>query len=63
MSTNENNDPREKIELTNPENLARIKDKDGKIIDYEKANGRELFNHYRQNMTLTFLVLKYQNGY
>ena len=51
MSTNENIDPRDKIELNNPENLYQIKDVNGQIIDYEKANGRQLFNHYRHNMT------------
>ena len=70
MSTNENVDPREKIELTNPENLYQVKDKHGKIIDYETASGRELFNHYRHNMTNYDNVLDevrkeqgYVNGY
>jgi hypothetical protein len=51
MDNNENRDPRNKIEVTNPENIYQIKDVNGQIIDYEKANGRELFNHYRHNMT------------
>lgn len=51
MDKYENSDPRDKIELTNPENLYQIKDTNGQIIDYEKATGRELFNHYRHNMT------------
>ena len=51
MSTNENIDPRDKVKLNNPENLYQIKDVNGQIIDYEKANGRQLFNHYRHNMT------------
>lgn len=51
MDNHENTDPRDKIELTNPENLYQIKDTNGQIIDYEKATGRELFNHYRHNMT------------
>jgi len=51
MSTDDNINPREKIELTNPENLYQIEDKHGRVIDYETANGRELFNHYRHNMT------------
>lgn len=51
MDNYENSDPREKIELTHPENLYQIKDKNGQIIDYKKANGRDLFNHYRHNMT------------
>lgn len=51
MSTNENIDPRERIKLNNPENLYQIKDEQGQIIDYNRANGRQLFNHYRHNMT------------
>lgn len=51
MNNYENIDPRDKMELTNPENLYQIKDTNGQIIDYEKATGRELFNHYRHNMT------------
>ena len=51
MSTNENIDPRDKIKLTNLENLYHIKNEHGRIIDYDKANGRQLFNHYRHNMT------------
>jgi len=51
MSSNENIDPREKVELANLENFYQIKDRHGEIIDYEKADGRELFNHYRHNMT------------
>ena len=51
MNHHENRDPRDKIELTNSENLYQIRDKDGQIINYDQANGRELFNHYRHNMT------------
>ncbi len=51
MTTNENIDPRDQIKLINLENLYQIKDEQGQIIDYEKANGRQLFNHYRHNMT------------
>lgn len=51
MSDHQNNNPRKKIKLTNPENLYQIKDQNGQIIDYEEANGRDLFNHYRHNMT------------
>lgn len=51
MEQYENNDIRDKIELTNPENLYQIRDKNGQILDYDKAKGRELFNHYRHNMT------------
>lgn len=42
---------RAQVKLTHPEQLYQIKDKDGKIIDIETAKGRELFNHYRHNMT------------
>lgn len=42
---------RDQVKLTHPEQLYQIKDKDGKIIDIETAKGRELFNHYRHNMT------------
>lgn len=51
MSSSENLDPREKIKLNNPENLYQIRDKNGQIIDFERANGKQLFNHYRHNMT------------
>ncbi len=44
MNSNENIDPRDKIKLSNPENLYQIKDENGQIIDYDKANGRQLFN-------------------
>ena len=43
--------PRDRVKLTKPENLYQIKDDNGQIIDFEKANGRQLFNHYRHNMT------------
>ena len=42
---------RDRVELTNPEELYAIRDKDGRYIDIESANGRELFNHYRHRMT------------
>ena len=51
MEAENNNDPRDKVKLTKPENLYQIKDKNGQIINIEKANGRQLFNHYRHNMT------------
>ena len=66
MSTNENIDPRDKIELTNPENLYQIKDKNGNTVDYETVKGRELFNHYRHNMTNydeVFDEVRQQQGY
>ena len=42
---------RDQIKLTKAEYLYDIRDKDGKAIDYETANGRQLFEHYRHNMT------------
>lgn len=51
MNNQENPDPRDKIKINNPENLYQIKDQNDQIINYEEANGRELFNHYRHNMT------------
>ncbi|MCC0176171.1 hypothetical protein I4641_04155 [Waterburya agarophytonicola K14] len=54
MNNNESIDPRDKIDkikINNLENLYQIKDENGQIIDYETASGRELFNHYRHNMT------------
>jgi hypothetical protein len=44
-------DPREKIELKNADELYTVLDANGKSIQYEQANGRELFNHYRHNLT------------
>ncbi|HEY9770145.1 MAG TPA: hypothetical protein V6C71_16925 [Coleofasciculaceae cyanobacterium] len=66
MSINEDINPREKIELRNLENFYQIKNEHGKIIDYDKANGRQLFNHYRHNMTNYDEVLneiREQQGY
>lgn len=51
MGSSENPDPRKKIKLNNPENLYQIRDENGQIIDFERANGKQLFNHYRHNMT------------
>lgn len=42
---------RERVKLTNAEQLYQIKDENGQLIDFEQANGRQLFNHYRHNMT------------
>lgn len=42
---------RDQIELTKAEYLYDIRDKDGEAIDYKEANGRQLFDHYRHNMT------------
>lgn len=46
-----NQEIRKNIRLINPEQMYQIRDSDGNIIDLEQANGRELFNHYRHNMT------------
>ncbi|NJK51997.1 MAG: hypothetical protein HC936_02770 [Leptolyngbyaceae cyanobacterium SU_3_3] len=51
MTTNHHSDIRDQVALTNPDQLYQPKDANGQIIDYEQANGRELFNHYRHNMT------------
>jgi uncharacterized GH25 family protein len=51
MSEENKPEIRDQIQLTNPEQLYQIKDKNGQIIDLEQANGRELFNHYRHNVT------------
>ena len=42
---------RDKIKLTQPEENNRITGNDGRPIDYVDADGRELFNHYRHNVT------------
>lgn len=42
---------RGKLKLTNAEELYQIKTGTGSVIDYEDADGRELFNHYRHRMT------------
>ncbi len=57
---------RDDIELINPEQMYQIKNRQGKIIDIEEANGRQLFNHYRHNMTNYDQVLndvRNQQGY
>ena len=51
MEEKHSSNPRDRVKLTKPENLYQIKDENGQIIDFEKANGRQLFNHYRHNMT------------
>jgi hypothetical protein len=51
MNNPDESNPRNKIELTKPEELYQIKDETGQIVDYDRANGRILFNHYRHNMT------------
>jgi len=51
VSTDQNSYIRDQVRLTNPEELYQIRDENGQLIDFEKANGRQLFNHYRHNMT------------
>jgi hypothetical protein len=45
------NDIRDRVELTDPTQLYQIKDGNGQVVDFEKASGRQIFNHYRHNMT------------
>ncbi len=51
MSDNLDPDIRDRVRLTNPEQLYQIKDETGQVVDLEQADGRRLFNHYRHNMT------------
>ena len=51
MSEENKPEIRDQVRLNNPEQLYQIQDRDGQMIDLEKANGRELFNHYRHNLT------------
>jgi hypothetical protein len=52
MNNNQDsNDIRNKVKLTQAEQLYTIKDESDRPIDFEQANGRELFNHYRHSMT------------
>ncbi|NJK30402.1 MAG: hypothetical protein HC940_09760 [Acaryochloris sp. SU_5_25] len=62
MTTNHHSDIRDQVALTNPDQLYQPKDANGQIIDYEQANGRELFNHYRHNMTNYDQVLAKDRG-
>ncbi|MEA5508915.1 hypothetical protein VB715_03980 [Crocosphaera sp. UHCC 0190] len=66
MNDRDNPKIRDKVQLTQPEQLYQIRDKEGNIIDLEQANGRELFNHYRHNVTNYDQVLdnrRDQQGY
>ncbi|MGK7886431.1 MAG: hypothetical protein AB4057_17630 [Crocosphaera sp.] len=66
MNDKDNPTIRDEVKLTQPEQLYQIKDKEGNIIDLEQANGRELFNHYRHNVTNYDQVLdnrRNQQGY
>jgi hypothetical protein len=52
MNTNQDfDDLREQVKITDPAQLYQIKDENGNIVDFEQASGRQLFNHYRHNMT------------
>lgn len=44
-------DIRDRVELTDLTQLYQIKDGNGRVVDFEEASGREIFNHYRHNMT------------
>lgn len=66
MAQKGNQEIRNDIELVNPEQMYQITDRQGNIIDIEQANGRQLFNHYRHNMTNYDQVLndvRNQQGY
>ncbi len=51
MNSEEDFEIRGRIRITETEELYRVTDEHGHTIEYDKANGRELFNHYRHNMT------------
>jgi hypothetical protein len=51
VSDNQDPDIRNRVRLTNPEQLYQIQDESGQVIEFEQADGRALFNHYRHNMT------------
>lgn len=51
MASEQDFDIRNRIKVTKPEELYNVTDKYGHPIDYENADGRELFNHYRHNAT------------
>ena len=66
MNDNYDSDIRQKIKLTNAEQLYQIENENGQPIDYDKASGRQLFNHYRHNLTNYDQVLdavRDQQGY
>ena len=66
MATDKDFEIRDRIKPTQPEQLYHIKDKDGRTIEYQEADGRELFNHYRHNMTNYDKVLdnvRHEQGY
>ncbi|WP_309734543.1 hypothetical protein [Chamaesiphon sp. OTE_75_metabat_556] len=45
------NDIKDRVKLTDTTQLYQIKDAAGQVIDFEEASGRQIFNHYRHNMT------------
>lgn len=51
MNSEEDFEIRGRIKITETEELYRVTDKHGRTLEYDKADGRELFNHYRHNMT------------
>ncbi|MEM9155737.1 MAG: hypothetical protein AAGB13_12005 [Cyanobacteria bacterium P01_F01_bin.33] len=58
-------DIRKIVKLTNPEKLYAIEDSEGRSIPFEQADGRQLFNHYRHNVTNYDNVLNFvrdENG-
>lgn len=57
MADNLDPDIRDQIDLTNVEQLYQVRDESGQLVDYEEASGRQLFNHYRHNMTTYDRVL------
>lgn len=66
MPDSQDSDIRKQVQITNIEQFYQIKDENGEVIDYEQANGRELFNHYRHSMTNYDQVLdkvRTQQGY
>jgi hypothetical protein len=66
LETNENPDIRKQVKIIEADQLYQIRDENGQLIDYDKADGRELFNHYRHSMTNYDQVLddtRDQQGY
>jgi hypothetical protein len=59
VSNSDKSDIRQEIKLTNIEQLYQIKDENGQPIAYEEVDGRQLFNHYRHNLTnlIGFLII------
>ena len=51
MNSEEDYEIRGRVKVTETEELYRVTDEHGRTIEYDKADGRELFNHYRHNMT------------